>query len=187
MHDAEASGRNLAGSLLIAKPTLLDPHFEKTVVLLSVHSQDDGALGVILNRPSGRTLGELDEHFAEGPLAEVQIYEGGPVSRDQMILSAWKCCPDSGVFKLYFGLTEEKAQEIKTEEPDVEIRGFLGYAGWSSGQLEEELEQEAWLVTPVNTEAMASENGMALWCSLAGETEPDGELFPNMPEDPSLN
>ena len=112
MRDNVDQIQNLSGSLLIAHPKLQDPNFCKSVILLSVHSKDDGALGVVLNQPTGKTLGELDVKFQLGSLANVPVYKGGPVSPEQMILSAWKCQPESGLFKLYFGITEEKAKEM---------------------------------------------------------------------------
>lgn len=178
---------SLAGSLLLASPKLLDPNFQKAVILLSVHSEDDGALGVIINRPSGHTLGEYDDTFADSILGSIPVYEGGPVSTDQVILSAWKCEPQSGIFKLYFGISEEKAIELKEQDPTADIRGFLGYAGWTSGQLESELKQDAWMISPVNTQAMTEEEGTALWRTILTDIEPDFGLLPEAPEDPSVN
>ena len=187
MRDNEETAENLSGSLLIAHPKLQDPNFSKSVILLSVHSKDDGALGVVLNRPAGKTLGDVDDKFKFGPLADVPVYNGGPVSPDQMILSAWKCQPESGLFKLYFGITEEKAKEIRENEPDTEIRGFFGYAGWSGGQLEVELEQNAWVVASVDTNAIGAKDGITLWRYIINDTQPDLGYFADTPDDPSLN
>lgn len=187
MRDEEPVVENLSGSLLLASPSLIDPNFQKAVILLSVHSQEDGALGVIINRPAGKTLGDLDKHFATSDLANVPVYEGGPVYADQMILSAWKCSPENGVFKLYFGISEEKALEIKSEDPGADIRGFLGYAGWSGGQLEQELELDSWVVCPVDAEALSTTDGTAMWRHILGQSDPVSGMLPEMPDDPSLN
>ena len=187
MKDNDEEMQNLSGSLLIAHPKLQGPNFSKSVILLSVHSKDDGALGVVLNQPMGKTLGDLDEKFKLGPLADVPIYKGGPVSPDQMILSAWQCQPESGLFKLYFGITEEKAREIRESEPDAEIRGFLGYAGWSGGQLEIELEQDSWVVSSVDTDVLGAKDGATLWRYIINDAEPSLGFLADAPDDPTLN
>ncbi len=177
----------LVGSLLLASPGMLDPNFNKSVILLSVHSHDEGALGVIINRPSGKTLSQLDSQFAFGPLANVPIYQGGPVATEQMILSAWKCCPESGMFKLYFGISAEKASEIREKDTEAVIRAFFGYSGWTGGQLENEINEDAWIISPVNTLALSNSDGDALWRKIINDLNPDLSLLPKPPEDPSVN
>ncbi|HVU39146.1 MAG TPA: YqgE/AlgH family protein [Opitutales bacterium] len=177
----------IAGSLLIAHPDLLEGNFHRTVVLVSAHSVEDGALGVIVNRPLGRTLGELHGEFAFGPLAAVQLYSGGPVAPEQMLLSAWHWNEDSGVFRLHFGISTEKAAELLDSEPGTEVRGFLGYAGWSGGQLEGELQHKAWVVAPIDGPDFNEEQGETLWKSLLARVKPELLLRSDAPEDPSVN
>ena len=121
----------------MAHPGLTDPNFKRTVILISEHNEER-ALGVVINRPLNKSLGEYMDVFAFGPLAEVPLYSGGPVGQDKLILTAWKWDHDTGIFKLYFGLEPDKAQTLLAEEPDLEIRGFLGYASWGKGQIEED-------------------------------------------------
>ena len=89
MEDIGKFPDNYSGTLLISHPQMLDPNFKRTVVLLSAHSKEDGALGVVLNRPTQKCLGEIEEKFAFGSLSQVPIYEGGPVATDQILLVAW--------------------------------------------------------------------------------------------------
>ena len=77
MENKGSFAENYSGSLLISHPRLLDPNFRRTVVLLSAHSREDGAVGVILNRPTNKVLGEIEDEFAFGSLARVPIYLGG--------------------------------------------------------------------------------------------------------------
>src|SRR3954469_11144112 len=91
--------KSLAGSLLLAHPSLRDPNFRRTVILMSVHNPE-GAMGVVLNRPTSRRLGEINDEFSVGPLASVPVFEGGPVETEQVILAAWQAHEDG--FKLYF-------------------------------------------------------------------------------------
>ena len=99
-------------------------------------------MGVVLNRPLGKRLGELSGEFALSPLASVPLFSGGPVKTDQLVLSAWQTRVDG--FRLHFGIEPEKALQLLSEE-GTHVRGFLGYSGWSAGQLEDELSRNGWL------------------------------------------
>jgi len=177
----------IAGSLLIAHPDLREDNFRRTVVLISAHSLEDGALGVIVNRPLERTLGEVHGEFAFGPLAGVPLYSGGPVATEQMLLSAWQWNAESGVFRLHFGISAEKAAELMENEPGTEVRGFLGYAGWTGGQLEGELKHRAWVITPIDSPDFSEEEGEDLWKALLGRVKPELLFRAGAPEDPSVN
>jgi putative transcriptional regulator len=177
----------IAGSLLLAHPSLHDQNFHRSVVLISAHTREDGALGVIINRPLERTLGEVHGEFAYGPLASVKLFQGGPVAPQQMLLSAWQWKAEEGVFRLHFGITTEKAIELLENEPGTEVRGFLGYAGWTGGQLEGELKQKAWVVAPIESPAFRAEQGEDLWKQLLGHVKPDLFFQADGPEDPTVN
>lgn len=178
---------NYAGSLLVAHPGLTDPNFEKSVVLVSAHSEDEGSLGVVINRPIGKTLGEYNADFQFGPLYDVPLYEGGPVGSDQMILTAWSWSKDKGVFKLYFGLSLEKANDLIIEEPEADIRGFLGYSGWGKGQLSAECSSNAWVLSNIDSNALDGEAGDDMWKRLIGKFHPELRFLADSPDDPSWN
>lgn len=177
---------SLAGSFLIAHPSLRDTHFAKTVVLISAHSAENGAMGVIINKPLNKCLSDLNEEFEESLLADIPIYEGGPVNTSQMILTGWKWMAAEGMFKLYFGLTSEKTMALIGEE-DMEIRGFMGYSGWSTGQIEAEIEQGIWVVAPLQGSFMDASDSEGLWRSLLVAARPEMEILLDEPEDPSVN
>jgi putative transcriptional regulator len=176
-----------SGSLLVAHPGLHDPNFRKTIVLLSAHDEEDGSLGVIINRPTGQTLSELNGEYAFSPLAHVPVYEGGPVQKDQVLLAAWHWMPENAAFRVYFGISEEKLAEIMAEEPGAEARAFLGYSGWSEGQLEMERQQNAWLVIPVSGHLMEGLDGPAMWREILASTWPELAFLADAPDDPTLN
>ena len=176
----------LAGSLLLAHPGLLDPNFRRAVVLLSAHT-NDGAMGVIINRPLGKTLADISADFALGELADVPVFCGGPVSDKQVILSAWEAAQEEGMFKLYFGLDPEKASELKRSHEGVELRAFLGYSGWNEGQLERELQQNAWVVAPVDGELLHGDEGPAMWRDFLGRISPELRLLAEAPDNPEVN
>ena len=85
--------RTLAGSLLVSHPQLRDDHFRETVILLHSHDAKDGALGVIINRPLGRELGQIDAAVNLASLEGVPLFEGGPVATDRLAFGGW-CFPE---------------------------------------------------------------------------------------------
>lgn len=185
MRERGKAKSNLAGSLLLAHPAMRDPNFRRAVVLLSAHG-DEGAMGVVLNRPLGRRLGELNAGFADGSLATVPLYAGGPVETQQLILAAWQ--PDllASGFRLYFGIDVDKAEALLAEE-GVHLRAFLGYSGWSKGQLENELRHNAWVVTPAGPDMFARQNQRTLWREMLGGLSPEWRILAGEPDEPSLN
>jgi putative transcriptional regulator len=176
---------SLAGQLLLSHPAMKDPNFGRTVILLSAHDQD-GALGVVLNRPLGRRIGELGPEFAASPLALVPLYRGGPVETEKLILAGWRWRQTTGDFELHFGLDPERAEHLALD-PAVTVRGFLGYAGWGQGQLENEMKQQTWFVAGPADYNLASAEGTGLWRLILGSLDPQLKLLADEPEDPSRN
>jgi putative transcriptional regulator len=174
---------NLAGSMLLAHPTLRDPNFRRSVVLMSVHNSD-GAMGVVLNRPTGKRLGELNGEFALSPLASVPIFAGGPVQTEQLLLVAWEVHEDG--FRLHFGVEPDRAAVLAAEE-GTQLRAFLGYSGWTSGQLEKELKHDTWIVTDVPAGLLAQPQDDGLWRGILGALGQQWRLLAEEPDDPSQN
>lgn len=175
----------LAGSLLLAHPVLRDPNFRRAVVLLSVHG-GEGAMGVIFNRPTGRTLSDVNGQFALTALAAVPVYTGGPVQPEQLLLCAWQLNADDGKFRLFFGLEPERAESLVGED-GMHVRAFVGYAGWSAGQLEGELKQRTWAVSPIPHNMMEFEQDERMWRGLLGDLNHEWRLLADEPENPGLN
>ncbi len=186
MREPPASrSETLAGSLLLAHPTLSDENFRRTVVLLSKHD-DAGAMGVVLNRPLGRKLGQLTQDFSYGPLADVPLFKGGPVEPNQVILCAWRAQPDGEGFQLMFGLDPQRAVEL-AENKDMHLRAFLGYAGWSAGQLEGELTEDFWVTSDLQPELMELAPDVRLWRAVLSAMGDEWLLAAAEPDDPTLN
>lgn len=175
----------LAGSLLLAHPSLQDGNFRRAVILLSAHDAN-GAMGVVLNRPMRKRLGQLTAEFALGPLADVPIYKGGPVEMEQLLLCGWKEHEDGTGFQLMFGIDPNKAIELQAEK-GVHLRAFLGYAGWSRGQLENELKHNTWVVSPLVTELLQADHDDTLWRSILGGLSDEWKLLANEPDDVEKN
>lgn len=174
---------SLAGSLLLAHPAMRDPNFRRAVVLMSAHNSE-GAMGVVLNRPLGRRLGELNGEFALGSLASVPLFEGGPVQPEQVLLVAWEDRIDG--FRLHFGIEPDKAGQL-IADGTAEVRAFRGYAGWSAGQLEGELKTGTWVVADVPSDLLTQNPGEAAWRAVLGAQGEHWKLLANEPDDPEAN
>ena len=178
--------QSLAGSLLLSHPALQGDDFRKSVIYLSAHTQADGALGFILNDPFGKTLGELQSSFAYGPLSKVPLLRGGPVQPQQLMFGVMDLTGNGPLFR--FGLEESSAQNLMIAgSPNTPVRAFLGYSGWSAGQLESELMRDTWIVAPALAEPFRTLDGADLWQTLLLQTQPDLAYLLDMPEDLSLN
>jgi putative transcriptional regulator len=174
---------SLAGSLLLAHPAMKDSNFRRSVILMSVHNAE-GAMGVVLNRPLGKRLGELSGDFALGPLAKVPLFTGGPVQTEQLVLAAWQIRDDG--FRLHFGIEPDKAEELLGEE-NTHVRGFLGYSGWSAGQLEKEMKVNTWVVVDVPEDLLSQAQDESLWRTVLGREGAEWRLLAGEPEDPAVN
>ena len=175
--------QSIAGSLLVAHPALKDPNFRHTVILMSAHSAE-GAMGVVINRPLGQRLGELNGDFALGAMASVPLYVGGPVQPEQLLLVAWQTREDG--FQLHFGIEPDKAGQL-LGEGTAEIRAFRGYSGWSGGQLENELKHNTWIVTDVPGDLLKQPQDDSLWRRVLGSLGDDWRLLADEPDDPARN
>lgn len=178
---------NLSGALLVAHPALTDPNFKQAVILISADTPDDGTIGVIINRPLGYTLGDHVLEAGFSPLADVPLYQGGPVQEEQILLAAWNWQAHVGLFQMHFGISEEKAIELRITQPDTVIRAFLGYAGWGKGQLANERAHHTWLVTPVTDAIIHDYDSKTLWRMMLRRLQPDLLFLAELPDDPSRN
>jgi putative transcriptional regulator len=138
-----------SGRLLVATPALTDPNFSRTVVQLAQHSDADGALGVVLNRPSETPLGDVLPGWALLAPDPVVVFVGGPVQETAAICLGRLSAPVASESVVlvpgapWLGTLDLEADPA---EPVQEVRVFAGYAGWSPGQLEAEVEEGAWWV-----------------------------------------
>ena len=174
----------LAGSLLIAHPNLLDPNFRRTILLLPLHDPEEGSFGLVLNRPTDKTVAEFLPEEELGRVGEVPVFIGGPVSPEQLSFVAlqWK----DGSLECRLNLEADEVLELLDGE-DVSVRAFVGYAGWGKGQLEEELKQKAWVVQKPDQDLLEVENSEALWRNIMSEHGAWFRLLAEAPDDPSLN
>jgi len=177
----------LQGQLLIASPALLDPNFRRTVVLVTEHN-DEGAAGLVLNRPSPAEVAELVPQLE--PLVEdgEPVWLGGPVQQDAVLVLGEFVDPDDAAVPL-FGALGFPALDAPDEVVPATTRRrvFAGYAGWGAGQLEDELEREDWIIEPALADDAFPETPDALWSDVLRRKGGVYELVARIPEDPSVN
>lgn len=177
--------RNFAGSLLVAHPSMLDPNFRRTVLFISAHDPEDGALGVIINRPLDKQVADLVNEEPPAGLADVAVFLGGPVGRDQLMFAAFEWEHGKGL-KLNHNVGLEEASERIDTDP-TSIRAFVGYAGWGAGQLEAEMKQKAWLLQKPSRAALKPDRLPKLWFDIMRGLGPWYKMLAAAPDDPSLN
>lgn len=185
-HESEDNSFRIPGSLMLAHPHLTDPNFVKSVILMTAH-EEDGSLGVVVNKFAGQKLGEVDASFRDYGLGNVPLYIGGPVATDQVILGGWKIDPVLGSFKLFFGLEPALAASKLDEDPDISLRAFRGYAGWGKGQLESELSNNAWVLSDMDSQALSELEGDDLWRHVIININLELGLMSLAPEHPEVN
>lgn len=178
---------SLRGKLLIASPALVDPNFARTVVLVTEHNED-GAMGIVLNRPSGALAGQVVPALAE-ITGDDPLFVGGPVQPEAVVLlaefsdpsaAAWIVAADVGLASAETGL-EELTEKVRRG------RLYAGYSGWGAGQLEAEMEQESWIVEPPLPAELFPDDPETLWSDVLARKGGSYALVARMPEDPSLN
>lgn len=179
---------SLRGQLLVAAPGLLDPNFHRTVVLVGEHG-DEGAMGVVLNRPSEITVGEAVPPLADLADPDASIHVGGPVQQQAIVvLGEFEDPERAGV--LVFGTVGFLPGEIEDASELGEltrVRVFAGYAGWGPGQLEDELEESSWIVEPALPEDVFTTEPERLWSAVLRRKGGHYALVARMPPDPSVN
>lgn len=177
------------GRLLVAAPTLLDPNFDRTVVFVLEHSAD-GALGVVVNRPSELPVrGTIDEwaHLAAAPAV---MFVGGPVASSAVIAVARARLDevDDQWIPLVGALGTVDLELAPGTVPGVEeVRLFAGYAGWGPGQLETELAEHAWYAVDLDPGDPFSSEPDDLWWTVLGRQGGELGRLRHFPRDVSDN
>lgn len=172
------------GDILISEPLMNDFHFGRSVVLLVDHSETDGTFGVIVNKKLDVSVNQIVDDF---PDFDAPVYLGGPVADDQIFFmhTLGDLIPDSCEIMdgLYWGddnkvLDTLIATGIANED---NVRFFLGYSGWESGQLVGELVRNSWLVSQVSTEELLATPTDKMWNSYVSLLGKDYEMWRRFP------
>jgi putative transcriptional regulator len=183
---------DLTGRLLVAAPSLGDPNFARSVILVLDHN-DEGALGVVINRPTPVDVAEVLPSWQPFTTSPGVLFQGGPVALDSALGLAvmphdgedeplgWRRVVDR------LGLVDlDTPPEILAPEM-ADLRIFAGYAGWGAGQLESELSEGAWYVVAAERQDAFTGEPDRLWRSVLRRQPGDLALVSTFPEDPSMN
>lgn len=185
-----AAPQSYAGELLVASPALLDPNFRRTVVLVLRHD-DDGALGLVLNRPLPMTTGEALPAWQQAVSVPGNLFQGGPVGLDGALglatLTPSADAPFLDRLDGPFGLLDLDTDPAGGLPGVTGVRVFVGHAGWSGGQLEAEVEAGDWYVLRADPADVTTPEPGALWRRVLRRQGGELAIVSMSPDDPSLN
>ncbi|HEY9593342.1 MAG TPA: YqgE/AlgH family protein [Spirochaetia bacterium] len=168
--------RDLSGSFLVSEINLQDPNFRRAVVLMITHDEN-GAFGLVVNRPSAFTIGEIVEGIEDSPAAKIPVFIGGPVQQDVLFLlhDPFPGLSDGpATERPVDGVVSEPATQAiidylvnewsaRPEDDRPMVRIFAGYSGWGPGQVEGELATESWVVVPATREMIFRPDAAGAW------------------------
>jgi len=178
---------SLRGHLLVASPSLIDPNFRRAVVLVTEHTED-GAAGLVLNRPSPASVSELVPLLEPLVEDEEQVWLGGPVQPNAVLVLGEFVDPDDAAVPLFGSLGFPALDDPEEVVPaTTRRRVFAGYAGWGAGQLENELGREDWIIEEALNDDAFTESPESLWSEVLRRKGGIYELVARIPEDPSVN
>jgi putative transcriptional regulator len=181
---------SLRGRLLVATPTLYDPNFFRTVVLLLEHGEE-GALGVVLNRPSETVVAEALPDWSSLASHPRVVFVGGPVAPETVIglARAEKADGAEGWAPLFghLGTVDLGRTAVELPVSVQNLRVFAGHAGWSAGQLDGEVESGGWFVLDTAPDDVFTDEFDALWASVLRRQRGRLAMFATAPAHPSLN
>ena len=191
--------KSLQGQLLLASRRLADPNFFHAVVLMVQHGEE-GALGLVINRPLDMTVQQAcDDDLELTCQADGILHQGGPCQGPLMVLHADPKAPIASgaiggagahaeVFKGLYFTTERDELEWLLKQPQPTAKFFVGYAGWGPGQLESELESGSWLITGPTVQQVLHGGEDELWNKLITRVTLGGRIKTELiPDDPSVN
>jgi putative transcriptional regulator len=186
----------MAGRLLVATPLLGDPNFQRSVVLLVEHELAEGTLGIVLNRPTQITVGQVLEQWTELATDPSVVFRGGPVSPDSALALAlvpgndeplgWRAL-DGAPALARLGLLDLDTPPRLLATAIKELRVYAGYAGWSPGQLEEEIDEGAWVVVSAEPGDVFAAEPANLWRRVLRRQGGELAFLASYPDDPGLN
>jgi putative transcriptional regulator len=185
-----------AGRLLVATPLLKDPNFQRAVVLVVEHEETEGTLGVVLNRPTKIPVGRVLEQWTDLATDPAVLFTGGPVAPSSPLALAlvpgkdeplgWRAL-DGAPALARLGLLDLEAPASLLAPAVKALRVYAGYAGWSPGQLEDEIAEGAWYVLPAEPGDVFAARPDRLWRAVLHRQEGDLAFVATYADDPGLN
>jgi putative transcriptional regulator len=183
-----SASTSLKGQLLVSTPALYDPNFRRTVILVGEHSEE-GAMGLVLNRPSETTVGSAVPDLAEVAGWDAPVFIGGPVQADAVLVLAEfdDAHASAGLVVGDIGFARADGDLDALGESTRRARVFAGYSGWGPGQLESELDETSWLVEPAEGVDLLGDPESDLFGAVLRRKGGAYRLLATMPPDPRQN
>jgi putative transcriptional regulator len=190
--------RDARRRLLVAAPELLDPNFERTVLFMVDHTPE-GALGIVLNRPTQRRVDDVFPDWASLVSAPAVVFVGGPVSLGEAVIGIGRAtamdgrdpdgrAPDGWTALLGpVGTVDLAADPLDVSATVDDVRVFAGYAGWGPGQLDEELDHGGWHLVDARAGDLLTTDPSILWRSVLRRQGGELAMAANHPPDPGVN
>jgi putative transcriptional regulator len=185
-----------AGRLLVATPLLGDPNFRRAVVLIVEHEVEEGTLGIVLNRPTTIGVDQVLEQWTELTTDPSVVFKGGPVAPNSALALAmvpgqdepvgWRAL-DGAPALARLGLVDLDAPPGLLAQAIESLRVYAGYAGWSPGQLEAEIDEGAWYVVTAQPGDVFAADPEQLWRQVLRRQDGDLAFLATYPDDPGLN
>ena len=178
------------GEILLSEPTMCDFHFGRSVVLLIDHNEAEGTFGIIMNKPLGTKLNEIVDVFQD---FDAPVYLGGPVAENQIFFmhTLGDLIPNSCkiIDGLYWGGDTETLNALIEQgiADKNNVRFFLGYSGWTAGQLVDELERNSWIVCKATAKTLFNTPIQQLWTTLVTRMGKEYEMWKRFPKNPEDN
>lgn len=162
------------GLLLIAEPTLRDPNFRETVILIT-HHDAGGTMGVIINRPTATPLSDLLPDLAELEGRSETLSIGGPVERNVLVVLVRMRSRPEHAHRVFDNVYVTQSTEVlrgalQSGDPTARVRMFAGYAGWAPGQLEREIADGGWRIAPVDSHVVFDRDADVMWKEMIRRT-----------------
>lgn len=177
-------GKPLAGMVLAASPSLQDPNFHETLVFIVEHGAD-GALGMVMNRPLGKKLGEVSasDDLPES-LRGLPVFQGGPVKPTGLLIAHFERGDNDEELR---SAVITNLQDLLEPPKSGWLRAYAGYAGWGGGQLENELRDRAWVICKPHTAILEDPLPPSLWQAFTSEDQRWRKLHSLLPKPTDLN
>jgi len=184
MKEIREPGPELNNHVIVAQESLQDPNFHKSIIFIAEHDAK-GTMGFILNRPTGKTISDVVEsNEITDVMGSLPVYFGGPVQAESMHISIFKKTEHKIEAQLSPNFIE--ISQALTQ-PDMWVKAFMGYTGWGEGQIQFELDQDAWKIQEADSLLFELKQHDGLWNALIQDDQRWRKMIDFLPSDPGLN
>ncbi len=173
---------SLSWSLLAAAPEFEGGIFDESVILV-LEDAPEGSYGIMLNRPKGKLLADLNTGIDDALLGSLEVFDGGPVSENKLTFAVWKGPEAPGPGNFAYGLSPQSVKEQLERDPSAKAAAFAGYAGWGENQLHTEIDSGYWITRRKFPKSIFETSPERMWETLLLEARPYLKILPELNKD----